>query len=392
MVGLLATGLAIAAVAVVFWRSRRPDFGPDRIGEVRQQATDLLREHRLAEARPLIESLLARPEADDNDRMLLGLLLKDEKRPDESLKVLESISDDFPKADIVHFLRGQIERERDRAGKAEVEFLRSLELNPSLLAARNELIYLYGMETRRKALAEQFRALEGIRPLNYSEVFLWCLTRRIDWDPLGTYKELSRYVAADPGDREALLAFADCLRQLTRFDEGIQALEPLPESDADARALRARIAYDSGDVPRAEELLKEGPHDHPLLARLRGRLALNRRDWEGAIGHFRAALTADPDDRDSLFGLGLAMEQLGRPVEAAPYLEQARRLDHLSALVEKAANEKNRDDPQLVRDLAAACEALGRKPEARAWYRILIERDPLDQDAQRALYRLRDDK
>jgi tetratricopeptide (TPR) repeat protein len=106
------------------------------------------------------------------------------------------------------------------------------------------------------------------------------------------------------------------------------------------------------------------------------------------VKHYRAALDADPEDRDSLFGLGLSLQQLGAEAEAAPYLELARRHDHLSALVEKAATEKNRGDPQLVRDLADACEALGRKPEARAWQRVLIDRDPLDQQAQKALFRL----
>lgn len=386
--GLIAAA-ALAIASAWLWLGRGG--ATEDVNTARQRAANLVRDGRLNEARPLIESLLARPEADASDRMLLGLLLKDEKRPDEALAVLESVPDDSAKADIARFLRGQIERQRDRVGRAESQFLRALELNPTLTAARHELIYLYGMETRRKPLAEQFRLLQRDRPLAYAEVFLWCLTRRIDWDPEGTYKELSRYVAADPDDREARLALADCLRQLTRFDEALSTLTPLPDADDDARALRARIAIDGGDVPRAEALLEEGPQAHALLAKLRGRLALARRDWTTATEHFRAALTADPDDRDSLFGLGLGLEQLGRTDEAAPHLELARKHDHLSALVEKAASERNRSDPTLTRDLARACEALGRKPEARAWYRILIERDPLDDDAQKALFRLRDD-
>ena len=38
--------------------------------------------------------------------------------------------------------------------------------------------------------------------------------------------------------------------------------------------------------------------------------------------------------------------------------------------------------------LGAACEAAGRLGEARAWYRLAIARDPLDEASQRALYRL----
>ena len=48
-----------------------------------------------------------------------------------------------------------------------------------------------------------------------------------------------------------------------------------------------------------------------------------------------------------------------------------------------------RDDPELLRNLAAACEALGLLPEARAWYGLALARDPVNPETQIALYRLR---
>ena len=43
-----------------------------------------------------------------------------------------------------------------------------------------------------------------------------------------------------------------------------------------------------------------------------------------------------------------------------------------------------------MRQLGAACAASNRKGEARAWYKLAIDLDPLDADSQQALFRLTD--
>ena len=94
----LAGVLALAVSVVVFVMRDRlgsPQTLPRN--ELRQLATNLLQEARLAEARPIIESLVKDPDADANDRFLLGLLLKEEKRSAEALKVLESIPGEAPR-------------------------------------------------------------------------------------------------------------------------------------------------------------------------------------------------------------------------------------------------------------------------------------------------------
>jgi hypothetical protein len=45
----------------------------------------------------------------------------------------------------------------------------------------------------------------------------------------------------------------------------------------------------------------------------------------------------------------------------------------------------------LLRALGAACEKIHRLPEARAWYRLAIDANPLDTEAQKALFRLQKD-
>ena len=166
-------------------------------------------------------------------------------------------------------------------------------------------------------------------------------------------------------------------------------LSVLPESDPDARAVRARIALDRGDDRAVEAILAGGPADHPELARLRGRFALAHRDGPAAVRHFRAAYAAEPDDRDTVFGLGTALALVGDRAAAAPFLRDSKAYDTLGALMTRAANPANHKDPALLRALGAACEAVHRLPEARAWYDLAVQTNPVDEEAQKALYRLK---
>jgi Flp pilus assembly protein TadD len=152
--------------------------------------------------------------------------------------------------------------------------------------------------------------------------------------------------------------------------------------------LRARIALDRGDLRAAEAIVAEGPTNHADLARLRGRLALARHDGPAALRHFRAAYDADPDNRDLLLGLANALMMVGNEAEAAAYFKVMRDHDTLGALLQRVPTPGASNDPKLFDQLGAACEAIHRLREARAWYNLAIERDPFQAEAQQALSRL----
>ena len=79
---------------------------------------------------------------------------------------------------------------------------------------------------------------------------------------------------------------------------------------------------------------------------------------------------------------------LGESAQAEPFLEAARQNDRLGTLVERVVRKGALDDAEMPARMGAACEAAGRLAEARAWYRLAIARNPLDEASQRALYRL----
>ncbi len=283
--------------------------------------------------------------------------------------------------------RGMLEIDRDRARPAEAALLKALALNPTMTLARRDLISLYTLQSRQSELREQFRALALATDLSFDDLYLWALGRRLDVGPADLAAKLERMLQNDPDDRLTRLALAENLRRLGRLDRATATIAPLAIDDPDVRAARSRLALDQGAVHAANGLLGEGPANHTALARLRGRLALAEGDL-AAVGQFRIALAGDPEDRDTLFGLGQALRLTGNAEAAEPYLRAARARDQLDLLIENSRSLSRRDDPTVLRAIGDACRALGRLHQARGWYRLALAHNPTDSDLQKQLFEL----
>jgi tetratricopeptide (TPR) repeat protein len=376
--------LALASLALWWlWIERGPS-DPNALWRQADADADVGRYDRVEAALARLGRLRS-PTPDD--WYLRAKLAMAQERTDEAVSDLAKIPDAAPLGGMARLRTGQIELRRDRWRHAETALRAASALDPRLVQAHRELIFLYSMQSRRAELGDQFRALSDLTALTFDDLFRWCLTRNTQWEPREIIAAMTRCVRADPADRWSRLALAAALRRVGRIDDAASALEPLPESDAEARMLRAEIALDRGDDRAAAALLAGGPEDHPGLARLRGRTALARHDGPAALDHYRIAAAADRDDRDTLFGLAAALVLTGNEAEAAPLLAAARAHDHLSALIQRAAGTAGRDNLDLLRSLGAACEAVGHNPEARAWYGLALEKDPFDPEARRGLER-----
>ena len=119
-----------------------------------------------------------------------------------------------------------------------------------------------------------------------------------------------------------------------RLDDAESAIGTLSSDDPEAIALRGRVALDRHDHEEAGRLLALGPRENPLLARLRGTLALGRRDVAEAVADFRIANAADPENREALFGYIAALELAGESKAAEPLRDLARRGDRLNSLIQ----------------------------------------------------------
>jgi len=380
---LAVSALALGALVAFAWPS--PD--PKTVWESARKAFEA---RDFAGAQVELDRLSKLRAPTPLDWLLRAQVAMGQSRNEEAIENLARVPDDHPMAPQAQLQLGQLELRRNRFVPAEAAFLKALALDPKLIQARRELVYIYGTQLRRPELNATFKALSEVSALSFPEVFLWCLSRGVTWEPQEIAATLARCIEADPADRWGRLGRSDGLRDLSQLDEAEAVLTPLPETDPDARAARVRIALDRGDPSAAEALLDAGPADHLGLALLRGRLALARNDAPGAVRQFRIAHDKAPNIREAILGLGQALQMAGDSAAATPLLEEARKHELLGSLVQRAAVEANRTDPALIRDLGEACAAVGRIPEARAWYNLAISQDPLDTRAQQGLARLQD--
>lgn len=379
-----AAVVALAAAIAVGALARRP-VDPDRLFREARAALDAGQSDR---AQQIVNRLARLRAPGPFDRLLRAQVAEARGRPDDAVAELDAVADSHPLAPVARVLAGQIEVKRYRLRAAEAQFLRAVAREPKAVQAHRELSYLYNIQQRQDELDRELNALSELNELTVERLVHWGKTRNVVWKPDRDCEELAKFLAADPDDRLSRLALAEGLRRLDRRDEAERVLAPLPASDPDARARRALIALDRGDIGAVESLLAGGPADHPLLAKLRGQLAISRGDFPAAVAHLRRAYRADPTDRAVQQGLGSALRRTGDEVAAGPLLAAARRHDALTPLISRASSPEAGADPALPAKLGAACEAAGRLYEARAWYKIAVARDPLDRPAQQSVFRL----
>ena len=382
MFGGAAVLLVLLGGGVFCWIGRAD---PDAVW---QAAEADLKERRVDQAEAAIHRLgwLRKPTADD--WMLRAQVALARERTDDAVAALARIPDGDRLAAQARLMAGQAELRRHRARFAEQLLREAVRLDPGLASAHRELIYILGYQLRREELTAEFQALSQISELTYDNVFHWCLLRSALWDPETAVDELAQFIETDPDDRWSRLALADNYRRMSRLDEVEGILAPLPASDPQARVIRVMLALDRHQEDEAEELLNDGPETDPRLAQLKGRLALARRDGPTAVRCFRIAHAGLPDDRDALFGLINALTLVGDDTATVPLREIMKRHEALNSLIQRAGANTERNSITLLHELGAACAAVARIAEARAWYKVAISRNPLDTQAQQALFQL----
>lgn len=387
-----ALTLVLALIALVVGgaqarRSWRRGSGPEAARlDLLYEAWTEFNARRLDRASALLDRRAAEVAPDPLDWWLRAQIAESRGRLTEALDQLKKIPDSAPIAAQARLKAGQVELARHQARAAEVALQRALALDPNLLQANRELIYIYAHQRREAPCDAQFRALARRMSLDHVLAFAWCQNYCRIWDPRGSHEILRQFLEADPADRSSRLALATSYLLTHQLDEADATLRPLPASDPDARALRVQLALDRGAIAEANDLARDGPADHVRLNILRGQLAMLGRDPGRAVPFYRAALTRAPEDRDAIHGLGAALRQLGDP-EAKKWLEISDRQDRLKRMIVNSVS-TIRTDPRLFFKLGTLCQSLQRLPEARAWYRLAITRDPFDSEAQKALDRL----
>jgi tetratricopeptide (TPR) repeat protein len=381
--GGLITSVALAGWG--YWRVKYPPPTPDAIWERAQQN---FLAGRYEDVAADLDQLGRTRAPTPSDWFLRAELAAINDHLVEALTDLEHVPDDHPVAAEAHLIAGQIERRRNRVRYAEQDLLDAVRLDPRMALARRELIRIYGIQVRRREFNREFQVLASLNTLSFDDVYHWTSVRNNLWEPGDVVEDLLRFVDADPEDRWSRLALADILRRMGRSVQSLRTLSVLPPDDAEALAIRVQIALDLEDGKEADRLLEAGPPGNPTIARLRGRKALAIRDVPAALRNFRIAYADDPDDSETINGLRVACWLSGDETEAKLFKETATNLARLNTLLQRGHATGAKQDLNLMREFGITCAALHRDSEARAWLGLAINGNPLDSEAQKALFRL----
>jgi tetratricopeptide (TPR) repeat protein len=322
------------------------------------------------------------------DWMLEAQLATAEGHFAQAFEAVDQIPDAHPIAPQAHLMAGRLHRQLRCVRKAEASFRRALALKPSLIDAHKELLFILGIQSRRREVDAEFRNLARLTPLSHHDLFTWALTHFTHWNP-DIVQDLDGFIKADPLDRYSRLAVVELLLERPDVESYIERiLEPLQDSDPDALALRINLAFNLGRFDEAEAMLGRAPTDHPRIARIRGEMALRHHDLDSAIKHFRQALSSEPYDRVSPMQLAQALQLKGERAAADAYLDRVKRLNRVYNLIVRVRSPKRENQISDLAELGNACEDAGLNDEARGWYALAITMNPLDSDAQQALHRL----
>jgi tetratricopeptide (TPR) repeat protein len=290
-------------------------------------------------------------------------------------------------------------------GRAEACWLRALQLDPKVPEAAWALLDLYyvegrGDEARRLALRQH-----EVEPDPHDRVHLLLELVRQDAEPpepSSVIGRLALVVRHRPREARAAMALGLALVHDSRPDEGLATLRAVlayRPDDPDVWDALLTGLDDAGRPAELEgELARVPPSlaDEPRLLRHRGRAAQQRGDGPAAVGFYRRARAAKPDDLAVAYRLGLLLRAAGdrdgaRPVEEWTRAAQAAR-DEARALYREADGTPGFGTvprPDLYRRLADNRERLGRRDEARAWHRLVLEARPGEPDSRAALDRLK---
>lgn len=152
---------------------------------------------------------------------------------------------------------------------------------------------------------------------------------------------------------------------------------PLP--DADDLFHQALEAENAGDYPAAEQayrqwLLAFGP-DAQVCFNL-GNTLFARSRYEAAVERFRQAVEIDPDYAEAWSNLGCALAEIDETDDAVAAVNRA---------IELRPNY-----PDAIYNLADILQRLGRRQEARRWWRTYLEHDQTSPWADHARQQLCD--
>lgn len=316
---------------------------------------------------PALEWLEAHPAAGEREfRLERATILINADRAAEARALLEALLAEFPADPEALRALGYLEFHAGNADAAQAAFM-------TLLAHgqyRNEaLFYLGGLleqEGQTEQAAQLYARMDGGEHLLTAQVRLALLMVQMGRPELAL-EHLERFAERNPGTAAQLgVARAELLARLGRPEDAVTVYDELLARDPDDVGLRYARGLLLVELDRIENAVEDFSHivglrpDDPTALNALGYTLADRTErLDDALALISRALELEPDSPAILDSKGWVLFRLGRAQEALPHLERALELQH---------------DPEIAAHLGEVLWSLGRIDEAREiWLAALVE-------------------
>lgn len=215
--------------------------------------------------------------------------------------------------------------------KAEAEFRKALALDPTLLEARMQMIFIYLTHGQKQKARQEVLKLREEYPNDVGVHFVRGVVARLDGEYERALRSFDRMARLNPNER-VLASYnrARIFMYQKRYEEAMHELDLGAEVEPDhplMKAIRARVLYYRGDIDGATRVLEQVLEKNPNMDGIRPMLAI----CFSAQGKHELAdqqlttrvKTAAAVDYDIAYWLASAYLLQGRQVKALEWLERA---------------------------------------------------------------------
>jgi tetratricopeptide (TPR) repeat protein len=306
---------------------------------------------------------------------------------------------------LVKLWQGKAEYHLGRLDDAEVSWEEALGLDPAVPEAGWSLLDLYYLQRRRDDARRLALRLHEIEPDRRDRVQLLLELFRQSAqapDPTSLVKWFEPIAKKHPEGFRANLALGTSYVRNGDYPRGLDILRNLLERFPDR--LEVWDAWlsglqEAGDIDTLSAAIPRVPAkiaELPRLLKYRARVAQERGDFPAAARDYRLGYRDDPTDLPLQYRLSRVLRQMGETAEAERverhHGEAVAAFVKARTVYETANRDKtlgSTSRPELYREIADLCEAMGQAEESLAWHRLILQDRPGDTDSLSAVDRLR---
>ena len=215
--------------------------------------------------------------------------------------------------------------------KAEAEFNKALALDPTLLEARMQMIFIYLTRGQKRKARQEVMQLRNEYPNDVGVHFVRGVVARLDGEYERALRSFDRMVRLNPGEK-VVTSYnrARIFMYQGRYEEALEELDQGAEVEPEhpmIQTFKARVLYYRGEIDAATRIMERVLERHPKMDGVRPMLAI----CLSAQGKHELAdqqlttrvKTAAAEDHDIAYWLASAYLLQGRHVKALEWLERA---------------------------------------------------------------------